>query len=83
MNRQLQWTVAALAAVLILLMGCGNWALVHREQFCETHENFKTYRAHVAPTCEPEKVNELADLIEQWFETWKEGYNAPESRRSD
>ena len=83
MNRRLQRTVAALAAVLILLMGCGNWALVHKSQFHETHENFKTYRAHVAPTGEPEKVNQLADLIEEWFETWKEGYNAQESRRSD
>jgi hypothetical protein len=79
--------VVLVAACLLFILGtccgCGNWALVHKSQFHETHENFITYRAHVAPTDEPEKVNELADLIEKWFETWKEGYDAQESGRSD
>ena len=88
MDSKLTLVEVVLMAVCLLFIvgtccGCGDWALVHRSQFHETHENFKTYRAHVVPTGEPEKVNQLADLIEQWFETWTEEYNAQESGRGD
>lgn len=68
--------ILAAALLVATCAGCGNWTLVHKSQFHDTYENFKTYRAHVTPTDEPEKVNQLADLIEEWFKTWKEGYDA-------